>query len=113
LRLTKLHRLNESTIELVWDDGHIGPVDLVSLRDACPCAGCQGETVLFKHYEPARDTSENPLKYVLQGAEPVGSYALKCTWGDGHGEGLYTWEHLRSLCGCPVCRERREASNLA
>jgi len=113
LKLKKLHRISKTIIELVWDDGHVGPVDLVLLRDACPCAGCQGETVLLKHYEPAKDTSEAPRKYELVAAESVGSYALKCIWGDGHDQGLYTWEHLRSLCGCPICQEGRESNRLA
>jgi len=113
LKLKKLRRLDESTIELSWDDEHVGPVDLLTLRDACPCAGCQGETVLLKRYEPVKETSSDPRKYLLQAVEPVGSYALKLTWGDGHDQGLYTWEHLRSLCGCDTCRARKETRPLA
>lgn len=105
--LKKLIRRNASTLELSWGDGHTGPVPLTLLRDACPCAGCQGETILLHHYAPAPEANPQPGKYILRGAEPVGSYALKLTWDDGHGEGLYTWDLLRSLCCCEICTERR------
>jgi DUF971 family protein len=29
--------------------------------------------------------------------EPVGSYAIKPTFSDGHDTGLYSWEYLRDL----------------
>jgi DUF971 family protein len=29
--------------------------------------------------------------------EPVGSYAMKIVFDDGHDSGLYTWEYLRHL----------------
>jgi DUF971 family protein len=30
--------------------------------------------------------------------EPVGNYALKPTFTDGHDSGLFTWEYLSELC---------------
>lgn len=40
---------------------------------------------------------ELPGKYILKGAQQVGSYALQVFWGDGHQTGIYTWEKLHSL----------------
>ena len=60
---------------LAWDDGHSGASSLRALRASCPCAGCQGETVLLKTYAPM-ETPEMPGKYKLVGANQVGSYAL-------------------------------------
>ena len=37
---------------LDWDDGHQGVIALRTLRDNCPCASCQGETVLLRTYAP-------------------------------------------------------------
>lgn len=34
----------------------------------------------------------------LRELEPVGNYALKLGWGDGHSGGLYTFGYLRTLC---------------
>ena len=105
MQIVRLKQTTSSELKLTWDDGHEGPVSLTSLRDACPCAGCQGETVLFRQYTaPAPDTGV-PGRYTLKGASPVGGYALQFAWGDGHDQGLYTWEHLRALCECPECKE--------
>ena len=38
-----------------------------------------------------------PGRYELVSATPVGNYALKLAWADGHADGIYTWELLRSL----------------
>lgn len=94
-------------MSISWDDGHESRISLKRLRDRCPCAGCQGETVLLKTYVPPPVDTMVPGRYNLVGAEIVGSYALKLSWGDGHNLGLYTWEHLRNLCECAVCQARK------
>jgi DUF971 family protein len=33
----------------------------------------------------------------ILGVEPVGSYAMRIIFDDGHDSGLYTWEYLRYL----------------
>jgi DUF971 family protein len=108
--LKRLRRESGDSVFLTWVDGHEGPVSLKSLRDQCPCAGCSGETVLFQSYVPPEADRTRPGRYELKGAEPVGNYALKLLWGDGHGEGLYTWEHLRSLCECSECLRKKGGS---
>jgi DUF971 family protein len=107
--LTQFKKLDSSRMSLVWDDGHTGPVSLTLLRDSCPCAGCKGETVLFQEYVPPPADTTTPGRYKLVNASPVGSYALQLTWGDGHEQGIYTWEHLRSLCECDACSDKRPA----
>ena len=94
---------------MTWDDAHAGGVSLRSLRDACPCAGCMGETVLLKTYAPPDRDITAPGRYELKGAAAVGNYGMQLTWGDGHGEGIYTWELLRGLCECGECVARRGA----
>lgn len=105
--LKQLKRLSTTHLMLSWDDGHEGPVSLHSLRDSCPCAGCRGESVLFHEYTPPPADISTPGRYILTQAIPVGSYALKFLWADGHDQGIYTWEHLRSLCECSECSARR------
>lgn len=36
-------------------------------------------------------------KVVLKGVEPVGHYAVRLIFDDGHDSGLYTWEYLYEL----------------
>jgi DUF971 family protein len=107
MRLVQLRRESEHALMLKWDDGHQGPVSLISLRDACPCAECSGESILFARYTPPEPDRSRPARYTLIRAEPVGNYAIKLAWGDGHELGLYTWELLRGLCSCEECQRSR------
>ena len=47
--------------------------------------------------------------------DPVGRYALRFRWSDGHSTGIYTFEHLRELCPCPTCagQVQEESGNVA
>jgi DUF971 family protein len=103
---TTINQTTPDEVQISWSDGHQGRVTLKRLRDSCPCAGCAGETVLLRTYTPPPVDETTPGRYVLKGAEPVGSYALKLTWGDGHDNGIYHWEYLRSLCECDECAAR-------
>ncbi len=40
--------------------------------------------------------------------EPVGNYAVRIVWSDGHSSGIYSFEHLRSVCPCPQCVAERQ-----
>ena len=40
--------------------------------------------------------SENSFQ--LKGLQPVGYYALRPYWEDGHHSGIYSFEMLRTLC---------------
>ena len=93
---------SKTELQILWDDEHRSVLSLKSLRDNCPCAGCQGETILLKTYKPETQP-DLPGKYDLRNIQQVGHYALQLTWGDGHSTGIYTWEILRSLCECPQC----------
>lgn len=99
-------------VRMVWDDGHDGGVSLQPLRDACPCAGCKGETILLQTFVPPPPDVATPGRYVLKGASMVGNYGLQLQWADGHGEGIYSWEILRALCECPRCIAERMASEI-
>jgi DUF971 family protein len=98
------------SLSLSWVDGHVGKTTLRTLRDNCPCAGCQGETVLLKTYAPM-PSPELPGKYKLVGANQVGSYALALSWADGHQTGIYTWDNLRAMCECEICMRKARDSD--
>ena len=43
-------------------------------------------------------------------AEPVGKYAIKFHWNDGHELGIYSWQFLRDVCPCEECTANRDAA---
>ncbi|MGD0591155.1 MAG: DUF971 domain-containing protein [Bacteroidota bacterium] len=99
---SKIQLSSPLELSIQWDDGHATIISLRTLRDHCPCAGCQGETVLLKTYTP-KPQPQLPGRYNLIGIQQVGHYAIQISWGDGHSTGIYTWDYLRNLCECSSC----------
>jgi DUF971 family protein len=42
-------------------------------------------------------------KLTMLGVEPVGNYAIRIDWSDGHNTGIYSYDHLRHICQCAQC----------
>lgn len=85
-----LHRQSK-VLEIAFDDG---------LRARLPCE------YLRVHSPSAEVRGHGPGQEVLQAGksevnidaiEPVGSYAVKLVFTDGHDTGLYSWEYLHEL----------------
>lgn len=93
-------------VTILWADGHTSEYTLEYLRDKCPCATCTGA-----HGTPPRaPQASNPFQMYkpalkIEAVEPVGSYALRLVWSDGHSTGIYTFEHFREICPCPACAQ--------
>lgn len=83
----------EQVLEVVWEDRHIDYLGYKLLRGNCPCATCRDEWTGERLLDPA--TIADDLK--LKGMEPIGNYAVRLTWSDGHGSGLFSWEFLSQL----------------
>ena len=49
----------------------------------------------YNHSENDNKRKEN---VVIDKLEPVGNYAVRIVFDDGHDTGLYSWEHLYNLC---------------
>ena len=111
----KVHKSEGTGVEITWKDGHQSSWSFPWLRDACPCATCHEErehtgrlpgdpkpkpqTLLPMFEAPAR-----PVEVT-----PVGKYAIKFKWSDGHEAGIYSWEYLRRVCNCEPCRAKLKA----
>jgi DUF971 family protein len=98
-----LRKEGDDRLVIEWNDGHRSVYSWQYLRDNCPCAGCREERL--KPPDPFRILKASelaPLKPVS--ITPVGHYAYKITWSDGHDAGIYTLEALRGLCQCEKCR---------
>jgi DUF971 family protein len=93
------------TIE--WRDGHLSSWSFAWLRAACPCATCNeerekdGRAVGVAKPKPATllPMYEAPPRPVE--VTPVGKYAIRFKWNDGHEAGLYSWDFLRNVCDPP------------
>jgi DUF971 family protein len=92
-------------IKIDWKDGHHSDYGLTFLRDKCPCATCTGA-----HGTPPREPeANNPFQMFkptlkMLGVEPVGNYAIRINWSDGHNSGIYSYEHFRRICPCQDCK---------
>lgn len=79
-------------LEIDWSDGESTSYRHLVLRAFCPCAHCQGHQGPIRFWEGAEEANLE-----LTELEPVGNYALRLVWGDGHSTGIYTFRFLRDL----------------
>jgi len=124
-RPLSLRRIGETGLLIEWSDGHRSEYTWRWLRDHCPCASCREERQLAggkaqsssEAQPPKTATGKIPLASVRAGevsgspyqavsVTPVGRYAYKIVWADGHDSGIYSLEWLRQLCQCPQCQGR-------
>jgi DUF971 family protein len=98
-------------IKIDWKDGHTSDYGLTYLRDKGPCATCSGS-----HGTPPRaPEADKPFQMFkpalkMLGVEPVGNYAIRINWSDGHNTGIYSYEYFRRICQCPACKSGETAS---
>ena len=81
-----------------WEDGLESYINLKDLREKCPCANCEGEKDVFGNIYKGDTKPMNENSFLLKGIQPVGYYALRPFWNDGHHSGIYSFEFLRTLC---------------
>lgn len=81
-----------------WGDGLESYINLKILREKCPCADCEGEKDVFGNIYKGDTKPMNENSFLLKGIQPVGYYALRPFWNDGHHSGIYSFEFLRTLC---------------
>lgn len=79
------------TLEIAFDDGARYTLPFEFLRVMSPSAEVRG------HGEGQEVLQAGKKNVNVTGLEPVGSYALKLVFDDGHDSGLYTWEYLHEL----------------
>jgi DUF971 family protein len=96
-----------------WSDGHHSTFTWKHLRQNCPCATCREERVQppdpFRILTPQELAPQPPLAPTSMA--PVGRYAYKIVWNDGHETGIFTIEALRSLCQCTQCSTEEPSSS--
>ena len=75
-----------------WEDRQ-DEIAFFALRTLCQCAHCVNEWTGERILDPANVPSD----IVIEKMEPVGGYAIRVHWSDGHNSGLYTWVRLREI----------------
>ncbi|SRR5579871_1687855 len=96
-------------IQVDWKDGHHSEFSLAYLRDHCPCATCTGAHGTTPQKSSYSSPSADPFKLYapalkMLNVEPIGHYAFRIDWNDGHNSGIYSYDHLRRICPCDTCR---------
>ena len=86
----KLHKSTKILVLTYADQTFSLPCEY--LRVHSPSAEVRG------HGEGQEVLQVGKLHVNISGVEPVGNYALKLIFDDGHDSGIYTWEYLRELC---------------
>jgi DUF971 family protein len=79
------------TLEIAFDDGRSFRIPFELMRVYSPSAEVQG-------HGPGQETLQTGKRdVVIDAIEPVGHYAVKPTFSDGHDTGLFTWDYLYRL----------------
>ena len=78
-------------LEVSFADGASFRIPFELMRVYSPSAEVQG-------HGPGQEVLQTGKRLVeLEGLEPIGNYAIKPTFSDGHDSGLFTWEYLYFL----------------
>lgn len=86
----RLHQASR-ILELTYSDGGGFRLPCELLRVYSPSAEVRG-------HGPGQEVLQTGKRDVTVTAiEPVGSYAVKLVFSDGHDTGLYTWDYLHEL----------------
>ncbi|QSX33381.1 DUF971 domain-containing protein [Shewanella avicenniae] len=86
LKLKRKSRL----LEITFEDGKTHQLSCEFLRVNSPSAEVQG------HGNPKLVTHKKNVN--INAIEPVGNYAVKLVFDDGHDSGLFSWDLLYNYC---------------
>lgn len=84
-------RTKSRLFEIQFDDGSRYELPFEYLRVYSPSAEVRG-------HGPGQETLQlSKHDVAIKAVEPVGYYAVRLVFDDGHDSGLYTWDYLREL----------------
>ncbi len=87
IRLKKDRR----SLTIAFDDGQDLAFEAEFLRVHSPSAEVQG------HSPEQRQTVPRKRNVAIAAIDPVGNYAVRITFDDGHNTGLFSWDYFRTL----------------
>jgi DUF971 family protein len=84
-------RTKSRLLEIAFVDGSRFELPFEYLRVWSPSAEVRG-------HGPGQETLQlGKHEVMIRAVEPVGNYAVKLVFDDGHDSGLYTWDYLHEL----------------
>ena len=89
----------QQDLVIEWSDATVQRIAIKDLRDKCPCATCREK----RSQDPPQETAlpllalEATRPVSILKMEPTGNYAYSIHFSDGHSNGIFTIEYLRSL----------------
>jgi DUF971 family protein len=90
--VTKLHyHRNSKILDVHFDDGVQCSLNCEYLRTHSPSAEVQG------HGQAQSNLIVDKQQVRIVDIEPVGHYAVRLNFDDGHCSGIYSWQYFRSL----------------
>jgi DUF971 family protein len=96
-------RQQSKILEIAFDDGAAFSIPFELMRVYSPSAEVKG-------HGPGQEVLQVGKREVgINGVEPVGNYAVKPLFTDGHDSGIFTWDYLYKLgseherCGRTTC----------
>lgn len=84
-------RKGRRALAVTFDDGAAYDLPAEMLRVLSPSAEVQG------HSPEQRKTVPGMRNVAIRAVEPVGNYAVRLTFSDGHSTGIFTWDYLGRL----------------
>lgn len=118
---SRLDLKRDRDLTITWPDGRVDVWTIAQLRQRCPCAACKIQRtgrdphqLMQPVAEPQPSETEGTGKRLsltvaskpiisesdpitVTTAEPVGNYAIRLNFSDGHQSGIFSWAHLRDL----------------
>jgi len=88
--LLRFSRENRA-LDINFDDGKRFSIPFEILRTESPSAEVQG------HGPGEKKTVTGKENVQVTAADPVGRYAVRLTFDDGHDSGIFTWDYLYTL----------------
>lgn len=89
------YKKSERILYVTFDTGEVRALPATLLRTESPSAEVQG------HHPSQKITVTGKENVAITRIEPVGNYAVRLIFDDGHQTGLYTWDFLYKLSPLP------------
>jgi DUF971 family protein len=97
----------ERALDVTFEDGSRFRLPAEYLRVESPSAEVQGHSPEHRQTVPAK------INVGIERLEPVGRYAVRIVFDDGHDTGIFTWRYLHQLGTEQTARWQRYLDALA